>query len=116
MEAIRGLVVLFVSYICLFSTFKGYPLAFVSWLGFMVIFGAWAVGLAAIFHPMGRRLPARVAYVAVAIILSVLGESMISWGGIEWIKFFDSTIYLNVLASAIGFLSGILNLDKNMAQ
>tara|TARA_Y100001968_G_C19222660_1_gene650521 strand:- start:278 stop:628 length:351 start_codon:yes stop_codon:yes gene_type:complete len=116
MNFIRSIVLALVSWTCLFSSFKGYPLAFISCLGFIVIFAAWTTGVTAIFHPMGRGLKARVGYVFVAILLAVLGDSMLYWGGIVNLKFFDSMIHLKVLGSAIGFLSGIFNLDKNMAQ
>ena len=115
-DFIRSIVVALVLIGCLFSTFNGYPLAFISCLGFIVIFSAWATGITAIFHPMGRKLKARIGYVFVAIILAALGESMLYWGGIVNMKFFDSMIHLRVLGSAIGFLSGIFNMDKNMTQ
>ncbi len=116
MQAFRGLLLLLITWGCIIATFKGYPLAFISWLGILLAMGGWSAGLTAIFHPMGRKMISRFYFLVVSILVVLLGESMISWGGAEYLKFFDSIIHYRVLAGFLGIISGLFNMDRNMAQ
>ena len=82
----------------------------------MVVFAGWTTGITAIFHPMGRKVQARIIYVVVSIILVLLGESLIVLGKVEYLRFFDSAIHFRVIGSLIVIRSWLFNIDKNMAQ
>ena len=116
MQEIRGFIFLLMIIMAILATFKGYPFALVSIFGILTIITGWTTGTTAILHPMGRRLTFRISYLLLSVFLVLIGSFIVKWGGVINIKILNSMfIPTEYVASIIGFLSGLFNIDKNMA-
>lgn len=114
MKLIRALVFVYVLIACIMLTFQGFPWALGSFLGFVLEIGGWAGATSAIFHPMGAKLGNRLITIILGFATASLGLAMTRWSGLDSIGLFSLTIPISRLGAIIGFLSGVLNIDRNM--
>ena len=65
----------------------------------------------------GKNKPLqRIINVCVGFAIASLGNAMIGWGGLISVTFFGSlTIHFLGIGIVIGVISGLLNIDKNVA-
>jgi hypothetical protein len=116
MIPLRALISFFVFFSCVVLTFKGFPWALGSFLGFLLEMGGWSGAVSAMFHPMGARIGRRLGTIVLGFAIASLGLAMTKWSGLYSIGLFSLEIPVGRLGAIIGLLSGLLNIDKNMIQ
>jgi hypothetical protein len=116
MIPLRALISVFVFFSCVVLTFKGFPWALGSFLGFLLEIGGWSGAMSAMFHPMGARIGRRLGTIVLGFAIASLGLAMTKWSGLYSIGLFSLEIPVGRLGAIIGLLSGLLNIDKNMIQ
>lgn len=112
---IRIIIFLFVLWSCVILTFKGFPWALGSFLGFLLEIGGWSGAVSAMFHPMGARIGRRLGTIVLGFAIASLGLAMTRWSGLYSIGLFSLEIPVGRLGAIIGLLSGLSNIDKTMA-
>ena len=112
---VRGLVVAGTFVICIILSFKGFPLALVSWVGFIVLGTGYAVAFSTIFHAnedSPKTGLGRFFLICIAFAVASLGGEIISWGGLISFDIFNLNFNLQYTGALVGTVSGIFNLDK----
>ena len=100
---------------CLILSFKGFPLAMVSWLGAGVAMTGYTGAFTTIFHnnsdspstPVGKFLT-----VCIGFAIASIGGAVIDWGGLVTINIGKFPINLQYISVLVGILSGVFNIDK----
>lgn len=110
---------LFIS--CIILSFKGFPLALVSFLGSGMTFLGYSVAIATMTHSdtaAGNSPTQRILMICIHFGLASLGVAVIQWGGLSSINIgiasIDLTIDLKTIAVVTGVISGLLNMDSKV--
>ena len=113
-ENVRALLFLALGAACLVLTFKGFPLALVSFLGFLIILTACTRGVQALLFKDKDPLmnSSRLASVILSIALGAFGIAVVKWGGLSSISIGQLTIGLDFMGVAIGIAGGLARLDN----
>ena len=95
-------------------SFKGFPLALVSFLGFLIILTACTRGVQALLYKNTDPLmnESRPASVLIAVALGALGFAVVKWGGLASISIGSIAIGLDFLGVVIGVAGGLAKLDN----
>jgi hypothetical protein len=116
MQFIRGLICAITFLSCITLSFKGFPLAMISFVGFGLVVSGWTPAIAAIFHPMGSNSKKRLLVVFIGFAIASLGRAVVDWGGLAFINIGELKINIGQLGGYIGFIGGLLNMDKSMSD
>lgn len=112
----RGLIMAISLMMCAILSFKGFPLALVSWLGMLVQMTGYTVAFSTMFHN-NKDSPktgiGRFFLVCLAFAVASLGGAIIIWGGLSTINIFYFPFRLEYMGALVGTASGIYNIDKS---
>ena len=113
-ENARALLSLALGAVCIVLTFKGFSLALVSFLGFLIILTACTRGVQALLCEDKDPLmnSSRLGSVILAIALGAFGIAVVKWGGLSSISIGQLTIGLDFMGVAIGIAGGLARLDN----
>ena len=118
MQKIRNIAAIAILFPCLVLTFQGFPLALISYLGFIGTLSAVTVLICAIFHPMNSPKSVRVGVLFFGVLILIGSIVLINLGGLTkiGIEFFDDQvdIWLADTGIILGLFGGIFNVDKSM--
>ena len=104
---------LFIS--CIILSFKGFPLALVSFLGSGMTFWGYSVAIATMTHSntaAGNSPTQRILMICIHFGLASLGVAVIQWGGLNSINIGIASIDLKTIAVLTGVIGGLLNMDS----
>ena len=112
----RGFIMAISLMMCVILSFRGFPLALVSWLGMLVQMTGYTVVLTTMFHnneDLPKTVIGRFFLVCLAFAVASLGGAIIIWGGLSTINIFMLPFRLEYVGSVLGTASGIYNIDKS---
>ena len=113
-QFVRGLSCLLVFLSCVILSFRGFSLGIISFIGFMLQITGWTPAISAIFYPMGATTLRRFIVIFIGFALASLGRAMIDWGGLAFINIDGFRIMIAQIGVLIGFLGGLINIDRTM--
>ena len=119
LQGVRALLGLLIGVSCLLLTFKGFPLAMISFLGSGIVLTGYQVAISTLTHsdsPTGSSSWARFWTICVAFALASLGAAVIQWGGLVSINAGPVLIDLKTAGVIVGIVGGIFNIDKELLK
>ena len=118
LQSARALVGLVMLVFSVFLSFKGFPLALLSWLGGGVVLMGYSVAIATITHEdtgQGKEgSGSRFLRICVAFAVASLGAAMVRWGGLWSISIGNFTIPFRETGILFGIAGGLWNIDKTL--